>query len=161
MTVTCGDHVDLRVPSSARLADALRPVRLPRPGAVGMHLDAGAVEAEALRVLADRLLLPERREQPLENAAAGPAAEPGVDRGPFSEALRQGAPLAAVLQDVNDRVDEVDVGNPHVSALNRQKGADFGVLFCRGLFHDCMPLDFYVISDSHLSTDPSKTQAKF
>ncbi len=38
--------------------------------------------------------------------------------------------------------------------------ADFGVLFCRDLFHDCMPLDFYVIVDSHLSMDPSKTQAK-
>ena len=33
---------------------------------------------------------------------------------------------------------------------------DFGVLFCRDLFHDYAPLDFYVIVDSHLSTDPSK-----
>ena len=41
LPITCGDHVDLRVPTAARLADALRPVRLPRPGAVGMHLGAG------------------------------------------------------------------------------------------------------------------------
>jgi len=76
--------VVLRVPSAARLADALRPVRLPRPGAFGMHLDAGAFEAEAAR-----FLLPKPGEQPLKHAAAGPAAEPGVDREPFFEPLRQ------------------------------------------------------------------------
>ena len=156
LPAACGDHVDLRVPSAARFADALRPVRLPRPGAVGMHLGAGAVEAEAVRVLAGDILLPERGEQQLEHAASGPAAEPGVDRLPFSEPLRHRAPFAAVLQDVQDRIDESDVGNPHVPALNRREGADFGVLFCRDLFHDCAPLDFYIIVDSHLSTEPSK-----
>ena len=70
--------MDLCVPSAARPADALRPVLLFAPGAVGMHLDAGAVEAEALRVLADRFLIPKGGEQPPEHAAAGPAAEPGV-----------------------------------------------------------------------------------
>ena len=152
----CGDHVDLRVPSAARLADALRPVRLPRPGAVGMHLGAGAVEAETVRVPAGRMQFLKRGEQPLEHAATRPAAEPGVDRLPFSEPLRQRMPLAAVLQDVQYRVDESDVRNPHVSALNRQIRLDFRVLFRCGLFHDCAPLDFYVIFDSHLSTEPSK-----
>ena len=119
LPAACGDHVDLRGPASARLADALRPVRLPRSGAVGMHLDAGAVEAEAVRVPAGRMQFPKRGEQPLEHAAARPAAEPGVDRASFSEALRQSAPLAAVLQDVQDRIDDCDVRNPHVFALNR------------------------------------------
>ena len=160
LPAACGDHVDLRVPAAARFADALRPVRLPRPGTVGMYLDAGAVEAEADGVLSDRLLLPKRGEQPLEHAAARPAAEPGVNREPIAEPLRQGAPFAAVLQDVQDRVDEIDVRNPHVPALNREQRTNFGVLFCRDLFHDCEPLDFYVIVDSHLSTDPSKIQAK-
>ena len=99
---------------------------------------------------------PKRGEQLLKHAAAGPAAEPRVDREPIAEPLRQRAPLAAVLQDVQDRVDEVDGRNPHVPALNREQRADFGVLFCCGLFHDCVPPDFYVIVDSHLSTDPSK-----
>ena len=49
---------------------------------------------------------------------------------------------------------------PHVSALNRQEGADFGALFRHDLFHDCMPLDFYVIIDSHLSMESSKAQAR-
>ena len=161
LPVTCGDHADLRVPAAARFADALRPVRLPRPGAVRMHLDAGAVEVEAVRAPTDRLLLPERGEQPLEHAALRPAAEPGVDRLPFSESLRQGGPFAAFLQDVQNCIDEDDVGNPHVPPLNRQKRVGFGVLLCRCLFHDCMPLDFYVIVDSHLSVDSSKSQAEF
>ena len=125
-----------------------------------MRLDAGAVEAEALRLLADRFLLPTRGEQPLENAASGPAAEPGVDRGSFSEPLRQRARLAAVLHDMQSRVDDDDVRNPHVPALNRKIGANSGAMFRRDLFHDCAPLDFYFIVDKHLSAEPSKSQAK-
>ena len=49
-----------------------------------MHLDASAADAEAARVLAIRLLLPECREQMLEHAALGPAEEPDADRVPFS-----------------------------------------------------------------------------
>ena len=124
--------MDLRVPSAAWLADALRSALLPRPDAVGMHLDAAAPEA------------------PLEHAAAGPAAEPGVDREPVAEALRPGAPLAAVLQDTQNRVDEDDVRNPHVPALNWQEVVESGVLFRRDLFHDCAPLDCYLIVDKHL-----------
>ena len=155
LPVTCGDHVDFRVPSAARIADALRPVRLSRSGAVGMHLGTGAVEAEAVRILARRMQ-PKRGEQPLENASARPAAEPGVDRLPFSEALRQRASFAAVLQDVQDRIDESDVGNSHVPPLNREKRVDFRALFCCDLFHDCAPLNFYVIVDSYLSMESSK-----
>ena len=121
VTVTCRNHADLRVPSAARFADALRPVLLLRTGAVGMHLDAGAVEAEA---------------------------------------LRQCAPLAAVLQDVQNRVDDGDVRNPHVPALNRKIRVDSGAMFRRDLFHECSLLDLYHIVDKNLSTESGKTQAK-
>ena len=67
-----------------------------------MHLDAGAVEAEADHLLAVHFLLLKRREQTLENAALGPAAEPGVDRGPFSEPLRQGPPFASLPKPTRD-----------------------------------------------------------
>ena len=145
--------MDLRIPSAARLADALRPILLPCPGAVGMHLGAGAVEADSHAV---HFLLPKRGEQPLENAVAGPAAEPGVDRGPIAEPPRQGPPFVAVLHDVQYRVDEDDVRKAHVPTLNRQEGVDFGAMFRRDLFHDCAPLDFYLIGDRHLSTNPSR-----
>ena len=90
-----------------------------------------------------------------------PAAEPSVDRESAAEPLRQRAPLAAVLQDLQNHIDEIDVRNPHVPALNREKRVDFRTLLCCGLFHDCKPFDFYVIFDSHLSTDPSEIRTKF
>ena len=98
--------------------------------------------------------------QPLENAAFGTAAEPGVDRRPTAEPLRQGAPLAVVLYDVQYCLDEDDVRGPRVPALIRQKGADFGAMFRRDLFHNCAPLDFYLIVDRHLYPDQSRTKPK-
>ena len=88
------------VPSAAGLADALRP------DAVWMHLDTGAVKAEAVRILAGHMLLSKRREQPVEHAVAGSAEKPGVRRLSFSETLRQGALLAAVIYDVRKGINE-------------------------------------------------------
>ena len=144
--VTCRDHVDLRV----RLADALRPACLSRPGAVRMHLGTGAVEAEALHIRSVRLQIPQCREQPVEHAAARPTAESGVDRLPFSEVTRQGAPLAAVLHDIGNGVDESEVRDPHFPVLNRQMGLIFAYCFavicfmivhCSILFHYRQALD--------------------
>ena len=95
------------------------------PGAVGMHLHAGAVEAEDLDAPVDQMHLPQRGEQPVEHARLGPAVHPGVNREPIAEVLRQGAPLAAVLRNEEKRVDEDDVRNPHISALDRQIGDGF------------------------------------
>ena len=67
--------------------------------------------------------------------------------------------LAAVPHDVQYRVDEGDVLIPHVPLLNRQEGVDFGAMFRRDLLHDYAPLDFYLIFDRYLSTDPSKVLA--
>ena len=117
MAVSCRNDVDLRVPSAARFADALWPARLPRPGAVGMHLDAGAIKAEVDHRLTVHFLLPKRGELPLEYAVSRPAAEPGVDREPIAETPRQGPPLAAVLHDMQNRVDDDDVRNPNVPTL--------------------------------------------
>ena len=39
-------------------------------GTFGTHHDAGAVEAEAVHVLADRMLLPKRGEQPVAAASS-------------------------------------------------------------------------------------------
>ncbi len=84
-----------------------------------MHLGAGAVEAEAIKALVRQLLLQQRRKQPREHARLGPAARPHVDRAPLAAALRKGAPLAAVLQDMRQGVDDDDVG---ISALPRWTG---------------------------------------
>ena len=61
-----------------------------------------------------------------------------------------GRASAAVLRDVRKRVNKGGVRNPHVPALNRQAGVDFGAMFCRDLFHNCAPLDFNFVTDNHL-----------
>ena len=81
---------------------------------------------------------------------SGSAAEPGVDRLPVAEPLRRGAALAAAFHDLRQRVNEDDVRDPHVAALNRQAGADFGAMFCCDLFHDCAPLDCCLIIDKQV-----------
>ena len=97
---------------------------------------------KAVRVPAGGMQIPKRVEQPRKHAAAGSAAVSGVDRESVTEPLRQRAPLAAILQDVQNRIDEGDVRNPYIPAANREKGVDFRALFCCDLFHDCAPLDF-------------------
>ena len=96
-----------------------------------------------------------RGEQPVDYAAAEPAAKPGVDRKPVAEPFRQGTPFAAILQDLRKRVYGDDLRNPHVPALSRQAGVDLDATFCRDLFHHCAPLDCRLIVDRHLSMDPS------
>ena len=66
-------------------------------------------------------------------------------------------PLAAVLDEAQNRVDENDIGIPNAPALNLHEGLDFGVVFRRDLFHDCAPLDFYLIGNRNLSTNPGRT----
>ena len=131
------------------LVDTSRPFLLLCLGTSGIHLGAGAVVVEAVRVFGDRVLLPKRGEQPLEPATAGPATEPCVDCGQVAKAPRQGAALVVVLQDVRMGIDERGVRNPHVSALNRQARMDFSAMVYRDLFHDRAPLDFRLIVDRH------------
>ena len=72
------------------------------------------------------------------------------------EGLRKSAPFATALRDIQNRVDEDNVRNPHVPALNRKIGVDSGLLFRRDLLHDCASPNFYPTVDKHLSTEPSK-----
>ena len=62
------------------------------------------------------------------------------------QARRQGAPYAAVLHDAKNSVDEIDVRNSRIPALNWQFGVDLRPTFFREFFHDgtlgcCLILD--------------------
>jgi len=89
------------------------------PRAVRMHLDAGAVQAQRLDPDADQPVPLELLEHPVEHAVPGPAAHPHVDRVPVTEPLRQAAPLAAVLGDVEDGVEHLQVQQTDVSPLRK------------------------------------------
>ena len=94
------------------------------PGSVRMHLHAGAVETEAVEVLVRQPLLPQRRKQP------------HADRVPLAAALRKGTPLAAVLKDMQQGINDDDVRNQHVAALDRKMGMQQGVLLFGDAGHD-------------------------
>ena len=116
-----------------------------------MHLGAGAVEAEDLDAPVEQMHLPQRGEQPVEHARLGPAVHPGVNRASIAEVIRQGAPLAAVLRNEEKRVDEDDVRNPHISALDRQIGMDGRAMFFCDLFHGRALLACYLFLYKHLA----------
>ena len=75
------------------------------------YFGTGAVEAEAVHVNAVPLLC---FRSAANSRSSTPLRDQLVDRGPVAEALRQSAPLAVALQDLQEHVDEDDVRNPHV-----------------------------------------------
>jgi hypothetical protein len=99
-----------------------------------MHLDDGAVEADRFDAHADQLLMLQFLEQPIEHPGLRPAVHARVDRVPVAEALRQSAPLAAVLGHVEDRIDDLQIAERHVATLHRQEWLDASEL-SSGDFH--------------------------
>mgnify|MGYP007005270731 CR=1 FL=1 len=59
-------------------------------GAVGMHFDARAVEAQTIYGYADHMVFLKHIKQPIQNTRVGPTAHPGVNRVPLAELWRQG-----------------------------------------------------------------------
>lgn len=99
-----------------------------------MHLDDGAIETDGLNLDAHELLMLQLLEQSIQHAGLRPAVHARVDRVPVAKALRQRPPFAAVLRDIQDRVDHSEVSERDVAALNRQERLDALELFC-GDFH--------------------------
>jgi len=68
------------------------------------------------------------REYPIQNTQLRPAIHAGVDRVPVAEALRQAAPLAAVLGYVQDRIQHLQIRKADVATLPRKAVFDLLVL---------------------------------
>src|SRR5262249_2124657 len=83
---------------------------------------------------ADQLLALQLGKESIQHARLGPAVHASVDRMPVAKALRQRAPLAAVLGHKEDRVDHVEVLVRAVAALSRQMRLDARILL-RRKFH--------------------------
>ena len=74
------------------------------------------------------------REDPIQDAAFGPAIHAGVDGVPVAEACGQAAPFAALLGHGQDRVQYAQIGQAHVATLGWQTMLDQAVLHF-GDFH--------------------------
>jgi len=75
----------------------------------------------------------------IEHARLGPAVHAGIDRVPVAEPLGQSAPLAAVLGDVQDGVDYLQVAEADVAALHWQTVLNLGELLGRDLHARSLP----------------------
>src|SRR4030095_12016381 len=85
-----------------------------------MNLDDGAVERDRLDPDSHDLRLLQALEYPVEHAALGPAVHARVDGVPVAEPLGQATPLAAILGDVQDGVQDSQMGQTDVASLHRQ-----------------------------------------
>ena len=86
-----------------------------------MHLDNGTVQTPRLDLDAHELLMLQFLEEAIENASFGSSVHARIDRVPVAETLREAAPLAAVVRDVQDRVDHLKAGKRNIPARYRQK----------------------------------------
>jgi hypothetical protein len=93
-----------------------------------MHLHDGAVERDRFDLDAHDLSMLQLLEHAIHHAQLGPPVHPGVDRVPIAEALGQATPLAAVLCNVQDRIQDLQVGKADIASLPRKTALDLLVL---------------------------------
>ena len=93
-----------------------------------MHLDDGAVHRYRLQPDAHDLLALQMLEDPVQHPVLRPPVHPRVDGMPVAEPRRQPAPLAAMLGDIQDGVENLPVRQADVAALHRKVRRNAGVL---------------------------------
>ena len=70
-----------------------------------MDLDEGAVQGHGFELHADDLLVLQLGKDAIQHAALRPPVHARINRVPVAEPLGQAAPFAAMLRDVQNRVD--------------------------------------------------------
>src|SRR5271163_5355681 len=93
-----------------------------------MHLDDGGVQFDRRDLDAHDLLALQLLKDAIQNAVLGPAIHAGVNGVPVAETLGESSPFAALLGDIEDRVQHREVGQAHVAALPGKTGLDAVVL---------------------------------
>ena len=102
--------------------------------AIRLILDDRAVHGDRFDPDAHDARLLQPREHPIEDAQFGPTVHAGVNRVPVAEVPGQAAPPTAVLGHVQDRIQNLQVGQADIASLARQTALDLIVLG-RGDFH--------------------------
>ena len=93
-----------------------------------MHFDGGQIQAHGLDPNAHQLLALELFKDHLQHAVLGPAVHAGVDGVPRTKTLGQSAPLAALLGDIEQRIEKLQMADPYVTALTGKTGRNTLVL---------------------------------
>ena len=132
--------MNLGGPAAARFSDGLGTVFL-RAGAVRMNLDHRTIQRDRFDFDANDLRALPFLEYTIKHTLLGPAIHPRIDRVPITETLWQAAPLAAMLGNVKDRVQHLQVRHANVAALLRQAMYDPLKLLFRDFHHSSIRPD--------------------
>ena len=119
-----------------------------RPGAIGMPLDAGAVQAHGLPPDLDHPRPLPMREPAVQNPVLRPPVQARVDGVAVAEGLRPAAPLAAVLGHVENGVEYRQVREADMAPRPRQQRGHALVL-CPCQFHGLFPRTVPVENHGH------------
>src|ERR1019366_8222132 len=98
-----------------------------------MHLDRGGIESEGFDLDANDLFGLQLLEHPVQNAVLRPTIHPRVDCVPATETLRKTTPFAALLSDIQHRVQYLQITQTNVAALHWQSILDPLILRFRDL----------------------------
>ena len=99
-----------------------------------MDLDDGTVQRDGFKLHADDVSLLQLGKDAIQHPALRPPVHARIDRVPVPEPLGQAAPFAALLSDVQDRVQDLQIVERDVAALGRQASRDVTILSL-GEFH--------------------------
>ena len=99
-----------------------------------MNLDNGTIQRHGFDRDADDLRLLQLGKDAIEHPAFRPPVHARIDRVPIPELLGQAAPFAALLGDVQDRIQHLQIVERDVAALCRQASLDVTILSL-GEFH--------------------------
>ena len=98
-----------------------------------MNLDTGAVQRDGFDLDPHHLRLLQFLEDSVHDARLRPAIHPGVDGVPIAEPFGQPTPFAAVLCDIQDRIQHVQIGKADIASLRGQAVLDLSELRQRDL----------------------------
>jgi hypothetical protein len=99
-----------------------------------MDLDDGAVQRDGFELHAEDLSLLQLGKDTIQHPALRPPVHARIDRVPVPEPLGQAPPFAALLGDVQDRVQDLQIVERDVAPLGRQASLDVTILSL-GDFH--------------------------
>ena len=102
-----------------------------------MDFDNRTVQGHGLDLNAHDLRPLELLEHSIKDAVLGPTIHPGVNGVPTAEPLGQTTPFAALLGNIQDRVQNLQIREAYIASLPRQTVLDTLVL-CFGDFHTRM-----------------------
>ncbi len=93
-----------------------------------MDFDAGAVQRNSFNTDTDDLLMLKLPKYMAQYTTLCPAIHAGIDGMPVAESLGQSSPLAAMLGNVKNGIENLQIGMADVATLTRQAVLDLLIL---------------------------------